>query len=554
MPSVDVVQTSWETTAAKEVARLKSLLAATDFKVPTVSGKTLDVTTVDLSDCLTADALSITSKDVEQLLPALSSGQLKSEDVTRAFCHRATIAHSLTNCLTDAFFDKAIERAKFLDAELARTGKPVGPLHGLPISLKNQVDVEGEQMNLCYVGHVGRIAKKNAVLVDCLLKQGAVLYVLSNMPQALFSGETVCNLHGRTTNPKNRGLSAGGSSGGEGALIALRGSVLGVGSDLGGSIRIPSAFNGLYGFRPSYNRIPYTDASNSQQGQEAVPSVLGPMTTSLAGLKLFFKSVIDAEPWRADPIALHMPWSETAYHLAEHGGEDGKLCFGMLVGSNGVARPDPPYARALEMTRKAIEAAGHKVIEYTPPNAAEGEKLLVSIYAADGGADVQHECDISGEENLGGILKGGGKPPHLSTYEFWQLCFARRTFITKQLAAWEATKELTGTGRPIDALISPVAPYVSFKPGEKQNVFFTGIANLNDYPASVLPVTTVTKDDVPYTPYEFHSEFDKINYERYSPDVFAGMPVALQVIGRKGEDEAVLRMTEIVDAALKAAK
>jgi len=92
-------------------------------------------------------------------------------------------------------------------------------------------------MDLCYVGWVGRVAKQNAVVVDCLLKQGAVLYCHTNMPQALMSGETVCNLHGRTLNPHNRALSAGGSSGGEGALIALRGSLLGIGSDIGGSVR-----------------------------------------------------------------------------------------------------------------------------------------------------------------------------------------------------------------------------------------------------------------------------------------------------------------------------
>lgn len=146
-----------------------------------------------------------------------------------------------TNCLTEIYFDRAIERAKALDAEFARTGKPTGPLHGLPVSLKNQIDVAGEEMNLCYVGWVGRIAKKNSAMAECLLHAGAVLYCFTNMPQALMSGETVCNLHGRTTNPHNRALAAGGSSGGEGALVALHGSPLGVGSDIGGSVRCVGA-------------------------------------------------------------------------------------------------------------------------------------------------------------------------------------------------------------------------------------------------------------------------------------------------------------------------
>ncbi|GAA6040978.1 hypothetical protein JCM8097_000520 [Rhodosporidiobolus ruineniae] len=549
MPSV---VPTWEETAAKERGALSSKLASYGYALPEVSTMTTNVAKVDLSGVLSVEELSITESNPEELVAQLASGALTSVAVTSAFCHRATIAHQLTNCLTGVFFEKAKERAAYLDEEFKRTGKPVGPLHGLPISLKNQVDVEGEEMNLCYVGWVGRIAKKNAVIVDCLLKQGAVIYCLSNMPQALFSGETICNLHGRTVNPHNRLLSAGGSSGGEGALIGMRGSVLGIGSDLGGSVRIPSAFNGLYGFRGSYNRMPYGGATNSQEGQEAVPSVLGPMTTSLPGLKLFFKSVIDAEPWRADPLALRMPWSQSAYELVDHNGGE-KLCFG-FVRDNGIAKPHAPYHRALEMMKAALEAKGHQVIDYELPDAATGAELLVGIYLADGGADVQHECDISGEPNLGGVLKGAN-PKHLSTYEFWQLSYARRKYIAKQLAAWEATTEVTGTGRPVDALIAPPAPYVSFEHGHKQDIYYTGFCNLNDYPASVLPVTAVDPAvDVQTPAYEYHSDFDKLNHERYNPDLCAGMPVALQVIGRKGEDEAVLAMTAICDEALKALK
>ncbi|GAA5849094.1 hypothetical protein JCM9279_005789 [Rhodotorula babjevae] len=548
MPSTS----TWERTAAQERARLASKMAASECcaAAPTgVAPEELNVARVPLEGVLSAGELEITGSTVESLLARLRSGEWGAEEVTRAFCRRACIAHELTNCLTQVYFDRALERARWLDAEFATNG-PTGPLHGLPISLKNQIDVEGEQMDLCYVGWVGRVAKKNAVVVDCLLKQGAVFYCHTNMPQALGSGETVCNLHGRTLNPHNRSLAAGGSSGGEGALIAMRGSLLGIGSDIGGSIRIPSAFNGLFGLRPSFNRIPYCGSSNSMEGFEAVYSVLGPMTISVDGLKTFFKAVVDAEPWRADPLALHMPWNESAYELEEHGGGQ-ELCFGFNW-HNGLVKPDPPYLRAMNKLKDALVAHGHKVIDYSPPDAGTGAAILTSLFVADGREDIKRECALSGEPVLGGVLEGMAPPPHLATYDYWQLCLKRRDWVKGQLDAWERTSELTGTGRPLDAVVAPPAPYPSFRHGDTQDIFYTGICNLCDYPSAVFPVTAVDPTvDVKAEPHELASQFDKHNYERYDAEAYRGAPVSLQVYARKGEDEAAIRFAEICAAALE---
>ena len=165
-------------------------------------------------------------------------------------------------------------------------------------------------------------------------------------------------IFGRTSNPYNRSLTSGGSSGGEGALIALKGSPLGVGSDIGGSVRIPAAFCGLYGLRPSYGRIPYAGAANSLEGQDSVLSVLGPMCNSLTGVKAFMQAVISQRPWSKDPLAVRKSWDEAAYGLTEHGGGT-KLCYAIMW-NDGVTVPHPPIIRGLEITRKALIAAGHK--------------------------------------------------------------------------------------------------------------------------------------------------------------------------------------------------
>ena len=124
------------------------------------------------------------------------------------------------------------------------------------------------------------------------------------------------------------------------------------------SVRIPAALNGLYGLRPSYNRIPYRGAVNSLEGQDSIPSVFGPMSNSLFGVKLFMKAVIDSKPWLKDPLVIRKPWDQQGYELAEHGNGNG-LVFGILW-DNGFEKPHPPILRALEMVQKSLVAAGHK--------------------------------------------------------------------------------------------------------------------------------------------------------------------------------------------------
>lgn len=274
----------------------------------------------------------------------------------------------------EIFFELAIEKAKKLDNYYATHKTPIGPLHGLPISLKDQFHVKGVETTMGYVGWIGTFQGNRGTgmekifeseMVQGLRQMGAVFYCKTSVPHTLMSGETINNIIGYTWNPKNRNLSAGGSSGGEGALISLKGSPVGFGTDIGGSVRIPAAFNGLYGLRPSGGRLPYEGMANPMDGQNSVVSVVGPMAHSVATLRLLVKAILSQEPWLHDPLVHEIPWRndqerEILDLISSSRSGAPKLAFGIME-HDGVVTPQPPVQRAINIVTKSLERIGHKV-------------------------------------------------------------------------------------------------------------------------------------------------------------------------------------------------
>lgn len=178
---------------------------------------------------------------------------------------------------------------------------------------------------------VDEISPEDAVILQYLEKAGAVFHVRTNEPQCLMvsipytylheaiqrdtlanQNQHLCscnNLTGQTLNPHNRTLSPGGSSGGEGVASSFRCSPLGIGSDIGGSVRVPAAFCGSYGFKPSSCRIPTSGIKAAGMGQESVKGVLGPLaSSSIDDLDLFQRAILDQEPWDVDTSLMPLPW------------------------------------------------------------------------------------------------------------------------------------------------------------------------------------------------------------------------------------------------------
>jgi amidase len=128
----------------------------------------------------------IINYDATALVDVVKQRKFTCLEVVQATCHAATIAQDLTNCLTEVFFDEALDRARELDKYISENGKPFGPLHGLPVSIKDHIKVNGKDTATGYVAWCYKtIAEEDAVAVDILRKAGAIIYAKTNNPQTL---------------------------------------------------------------------------------------------------------------------------------------------------------------------------------------------------------------------------------------------------------------------------------------------------------------------------------------------------------------------------------
>ncbi|EEQ92593.2 general amidase [Blastomyces dermatitidis ER-3] len=560
--------TSWETAAKAKRESILNLIPE-KWRIPTPlppASELRDVTTY-IQQFLSSREIQITELDIVSLARRTTTGQWTAVEVTEAFCHRAALAHQFVNCLHEIYFAAALKDAQKLDAYFAEHKKPLGPLHGIPISLKDQFHVKGVDTTMGYVGWIGTFQGQpgdprrlvfESELVRELRSVGAVLHCKTSVPATLMCGETVNNIIDYTWNPMNRHLSAGGSSGGEGSLILLRGSAGGFGTDIGGSVRIPAAFNGIYGIRPSAGRIPYEGAANSMDGQNSLNSVVGPLATTAGGLKLLFQSILSQKPWLQDPLAVELPWrdeveQEVLSLIKNSAAGQGQLSFG-LMSSDGYVQPLPPVARALRIMTATLMKLGHKVIEWKPPSHKRAEELAITIYTLDGGTDAHYQFSLSGEAPIPelSVFFSGVPNPQKTAHQIAAINVTKREYQKEYMEYWNSTAELTGTGRPVDGLLCPVAVFPAARRGKTNYLNYTMFVNVLDYSSIVIPVTTADKAvdilDAGYTPL---NDTDKAIHDEYDAEIYDCAPVGLQLVGRRFQEEKLIALAEYLGEEVK---
>ncbi|CAG8125314.1 unnamed protein product [Penicillium nalgiovense] len=502
------------------------------------------IDTICASGILSAEELTWTeTADIRDLVELVKSRRVTSEALTTAFYKRAAIAQQVTKCLTEIFFDKALQRARELDDHLLRTGEIVGPLHGVPVSVKDRFDVEGFDTTVGWVGLTNKPAKSNSSIVQLLESMGAVLYVKTNVPQSLMMSDSYNHVFGQSVNALNHALISGGSSGGEGALLGSRGSVLGIGTDIGGSIRVPSNLQGLYSICPTTGRVPW-DCSFLHQHYLITP-VAGPMATSLATTEYFMENHLASSPWNVDPNLVPIPWrKELATPPANR-----KLRLGVVF-DDGVVKPQPPVARAMRETVNSLRAAGHEVIEWGTSLHIAITNLWTKGILADGGQHCRLLCKIVDEPLIEGMVVGK-EADLLSHEEREQFEGTKLTLQTAFLKQWISSE--------IDALLLPVLPWVGYKPKtwvkSKQWLGYTAMWNLLDYAGVTVPVARADRglDSVgsgcnpEWEGHSIRNESDAFNYLHYDADLVHGMPICVQIVGGRFGEEKAVAVGKVVD-------
>lgn len=503
--------------------------------------------------------------DATALLEALNKRQVSSVEAVQALIARRRAVDPKLSAMIVSLDEQALAEARRVDearAGQASDDRSLGRLAGLPITIKDNIDVAGTDSTLGLPARRHKPAQKDAVVVQVLRQAGAVILGKTNVPQALLVQESDNEIFGVTKNPWNLGRTPGGSSGGEAAALASGQSPLGIGTDIGGSIRIPSHFTGVCGIKPTLDRWSMRGVSGATEGQELVRAQIGPMARTVRDLALALDVVSSAQQSKLDPAVspLTMPVQNPLPPAS-----------GLRIGyftDDGFLTPAPAIQRAVREAVAALRAAGATLVEYQPPHAQELLFLWLAGISSDGGQTILRTVgdakvckqlkptflltkmpgparllaaailDGRGEAHLAKLLRSLGEK---SVADVWKLTAQRTAMRQAEFDAWNSAE--------LDAVICPPHVLPALPLGSSGDLTLTlsymfRYVMLN-FPAGIVPVTRVRPDE------ESWPAPPRGMLEKRFVKVMAGsrgLPLGVQVVARPFREDVALSVMAAVEA------
>ena len=308
-------------------------------------------------------------------------------EVVDAHLQRIEEVNPKLNAVVQLAADRARAEARGSDEAMAK-GEVEGPLHGVPMTIKDSLDTQGITTTWGTKGRASFVPEQDSTVVARLRDAGAILLGKTNTPEFTLSGETDNLVYGRTNNPYDLSKTPGGSSGGAAAIIASGGSPFDIGSDTGGSIRLPAHLCGIAGLKPTSGRVPRTGHAIAY-AMGAVDSLTqnGPMARFVEDLGLILPIISGADSW--DPAIVSMP-------LGDPGAVDIRSLRVAVHTDNGIITPEPEIMAAVKNAATALKDAGMRVEEDVPPVVSHTHELMKRLLNADGAAWIRRLLDQAG--------------------------------------------------------------------------------------------------------------------------------------------------------------
>ena len=206
------------------------------------------------------------------------------------------------------------------------------------------------------------------------------------------------------------------------------------------------------------------------------------------------KSLLSQQPWLYDPLCHQIPWRDDHEKEVLDLIGSSPLVFGILK-HDGAVTPHPPVQRAMDTVVQTLEKLGHEIMEWKPPSHKRGYDIIITTWMYDGGLDVHQALALSGEPMAPQVSITYGNEPsqEAKASKIAATNVAKREYQKEYMDYWNSTRNLTGTGRPVDAIITPVAPFAAARPKRYRYYGYSNIYNTLDYPSCVIPVTKVDK-------------------------------------------------------------
>ncbi len=493
---------------------------------------------------------------------SIRSGARSARDILEEHVHRIETVNPQINALVLPRFEEARREADAADAA-RRRGDPLGPLHGVPITVKDQFNVVGLPTTLGVARLRDRVATRDGSMVAALRQAGAIVMGKTNVPQTLATIETDNRIWGRTNNPWDLTRTAGGSSGGEAALIAAGGSPLGLGGDFGGSLRIPAAYCGICTIRPTARRLPPGDRFpvRTGEGAEVIVAQPGPLARQVDDLTLALRVMVDHVV--AHPSMHHVP-----VPFADPAGVNVRHLRIALLPQVSDWVPSPAIRRGLHESAAALRTAGASVAEWTgAPDTTEGVLLFFRLMAASGFASlVQALADEApidlikpnhqmarmpnallpvlglllksrGADRLSRMIRAASKQ---SAAGYLDLAGDRLTYEQRMRDALDADG--------FDAILLPASPLPAVRHGDTSGLAdFWGaclLFNVLGWPAGVVPVTRVRPGEESDRP-DSREQTERL--ARFVEGGSSGLPIGVQIAAPPWREDRVLALMRVIE-------